>query len=106
MIKTVREWFGHNNASNLWETDKAFKHLDDEVIKEFSISSTHGLPWLSWQEFGKEKHVMHWCITKRGYAIGWNENPSRGYSYPVVKLKAEQIEKYVNHNLTYEEYYK
>lgn len=80
------------------------KHWDRKVIKEFSCGS--GYPWASWKEFGTHKNVKNWCITEDGYAIGFNENPtSIGWNFPVKKLSKEQLEKYMFHTKTYEEYY-
>lgn len=36
---------------------------------------------------GKHKNVNIWWKLKNGYAVGWNENPGRGWSFPVVKIK-------------------
>jgi hypothetical protein len=40
---------------------------------------------------GTHKNVMHWWILKNGMAVGWNENPSRGWSFPVMKLPASHL---------------
>jgi hypothetical protein len=34
---------------------------------------------------GKQKNVNVWWDLMNGYAVGWNENPSRGWSFPVVR---------------------
>lgn len=36
---------------------------------------------------GTHKYVRFWCELANGYAVGFNENPARGWSYPVIKLK-------------------
>lgn len=41
--------------------------------------------WQSWP--GPSKNVMYWVELKNGYAIGMNENPSLGLSFPVIKLR-------------------
>lgn len=80
------------------------KHWDKKVIKEFSCG--FGYPWSSWQDIGTHKNVGNWCITEDGYAIGFNENPtSIGWNFPVKKLSKEQLEKYMSHTMTYEEYH-
>lgn len=33
---------------------------------------------------GKEKNVRVWWILANNYAVGWNENPNRGWSFPVM----------------------
>ena len=35
---------------------------------------------------GKHKNVLHWYVLANGYAVGWNESPSHGWSFPVVRL--------------------
>ena len=39
---------------------------------------------------GTHKYVYFWVVLKNGYAVGWNENPSKGWSYPLIKLTPEQ----------------
>lgn len=34
---------------------------------------------------GPHKNVHFWYILENGYAVGFNENPSKGWSFPVVK---------------------
>lgn len=31
------------------------------------------------------KYVFNWCVLENGWAVGWNENPSRGWNFPVKK---------------------
>ncbi len=57
---------------------RAAKFLDIPITKEVE---GHKRRWP-----GKEKFVFFWWILANGYAVGWNENPSRGWSFPVVKL--------------------
>lgn len=36
------------------------------------------------------KHIYHWCICTNGikkYAVAWNENPSKGWSFPIKRIK-------------------
>ena len=35
---------------------------------------------------GKHKNVHGWVELENGYAVGHNENPARGWSFPVIKL--------------------
>lgn len=34
---------------------------------------------------GKHKFVWSWYVLNNGHAVGWNENPSRGWTFPVIK---------------------
>lgn len=36
---------------------------------------------------GKHKHVSTWWILANGRCVGWNENPSRGWSFPVARWR-------------------
>lgn len=33
------------------------------------------------------RHILAWCILENGIVVGWNENPSTGYSFPWKKHK-------------------
>ena len=58
-----------------YDTSRAMLMIDIEVV------STHDGYWI-----GKEKNVHVWWALANGYAVGWNENPCRGWSFPVCKL--------------------
>jgi hypothetical protein len=100
--KTLAQWLPDGCSGY---EDQLNKLLSKKVIKEFSVSSFRELPWASWREFGTHKNVLHWVLLETGHAVGWNENGSRGWSFPVKKLTPEQFEKYKKHTLTYEQYY-
>lgn len=58
---------------------RAFKLLDCEVVATFCLGDSK--TWKSWP--GKERNVMNWWQLADGRAVGWNENPGRGWSFPV-----------------------
>ncbi len=58
---------------------RAFKLLDCEIAQEYSLGDL--TTWKSWP--GKERNVMNWWLLTDGRAVGWNENESRGWSFPV-----------------------
>jgi hypothetical protein len=60
-----------------YETCRARKFADVEIIEEYDSFKD---PWI-----GKEKNVHYWFKLVNGYAVGHNENPARGWSFPVVK---------------------
>ena len=66
------EFFGEFSDS------PANKHLDAKVVSTYEYGG--------WQ--GKHKNVLNWWKLDNGYAVGWNENPAVGWSFPVIKLKA------------------
>jgi len=64
---------------------RAYRMRDCKVIQDNMVES--GQPWP-----GKHVHVHVWWELENGYAVGWNENPSRGWSFPVVKMPKEPKE--------------
>lgn len=76
-----------SEREGLYCKTKAHTMLDIEVMAE------HGDPldddMVRWP--GKHKNVFFWVELKNGYAVGWNENLSKGWSFPVLKLKEERI---------------
>lgn len=58
---------------------EAFKYKDILVVARHM---SHERAWP-----GSHKYVHSWWELEDGHAVGWNENPSRGWSFPVVKLK-------------------
>lgn len=63
--------------------ERSFRYADVEVAREYS----HDGPCAVRQWPGPQKNVYYWVELENGYAVGLNENPSRGWSFPVVKLK-------------------
>lgn len=61
---------------------RAYKFRDVEVLKEYSLSDM--TQWKRWP--GTHKNVMNWVALSNGYAVGWNESPSRGWAFPVIKF--------------------
>lgn len=62
---------------------KAAKFIDVEVVAEHGFfSGGDNIRWL-----GKQRHAYVWWELANGYGVAWNENPSKGYSFPVMKLK-------------------
>lgn len=61
---------------------KAYEFRDVEVTKEHRIVDEAGW-WIPWP--GPHRNVMHWYELANGYSVGFNENPARGWSFPVVK---------------------
>lgn len=57
---------------------RAARYLDVAVIEEREFS---------WP--GKHKNVIAWWVLANGYAVGWNENPAIGWSFPVIRYTKE-----------------
>lgn len=65
---------------NEFKDVEAYKYKDNFVIKEFFGHTSR--PWI-----GKHKNVHYWCLLDNGKAVGWNENPATGFSFPVEVYK-------------------
>lgn len=68
----------------------AFKHLDVQVIAEHHPDSMRGThPVCDNKRWpGKHKNVVVWWSLANGLAAGWNENPSTGWSFVLVREHA------------------
>lgn len=67
---------------------RARRFAEIEVVesRSGSLCREHGvLVWRKDPWPGREKNVLVWWVLANGYAVGWNENPSRGWSFPVVR---------------------
>jgi len=79
---TLREW-APSEFEQSFDDTRAYKFADVTVVKEFSMFEEDD--WMPWP--GSHKNVRSWCILENGYAVGWNENPSRGWNFIVLKMK-------------------
>lgn len=57
----------------------AAKLLEQKVIKEYDGCIKK---WI-----GNHKYVFVWWTLENGKAVGWNENPAIGWSFPVINIK-------------------
>jgi hypothetical protein len=69
------------------EANEDFENLrslsNSLVIAEFTTRGSGNFkPWP-----GKHKNVTNWIAIEGGKAIGWNENPSKGWSFPVISYQ-------------------
>jgi len=64
---------------DLFDDVPAYKMKDVPVVREVDFRE---MPWP-----GVHKNVYYWVVLENGYAVGMNENPSRGLSFPIVKIK-------------------
>lgn len=92
----LRDWLTGKNLSDN-ENKKLSKHMDVEVQHEFMMHEED--MWISWREFGSQKNVYNWVLLKNGLAVGWNENPSTGWSFPSKNVPIEIKAKYINKKL-------
>lgn len=77
---TLKEAMPYEFVGCEFDTTRAYKMKDVEVLSKHGHPWGHGERWI-----GKEKNVFHWVKLVNGYAVGFNENPARGWSFPVKK---------------------
>lgn len=77
--KTLQDVLPYEFSTGSYNDDKAYKFKDVIVTKKHDGTVDR---WI-----GTHKNVYVWYELKNGYAVGWNESPSRGWSFPVVKIK-------------------
>lgn len=78
---TLRECLPSEFMGCEYDSAASRKWADVEVVAKFD-SSEH--PWP-----GKEKNVNVWYGLANGRAVGFNENPARGWSFPLIKWDGE-----------------
>lgn len=82
MKKTLLEVMPELNESG-YNKIKAHKMKHIAVIAEHGdLCDDNPAPWV-----GKHKNVYFWVELENGYAVGLNENPSNGRSFPVIKME-------------------
>ena len=75
-IKKLKDVVPHEFHMEYMESEAA-KYLEEEVEREYFAYAN--------QSPFKHKYIYVWWKLANGYLIGWNENPSRGWSFPVIK---------------------
>ena len=71
---------------NYRHDEAAYKYRHIKVVKKHSRLRDD--PYREWP--GSHKNVHAWYELEDGHAVGWNENPSLGWSFPVIKLKEKE----------------
>lgn len=82
-VKDILDTKGYNYL----DTDPVSKILDYKVVEE--IGYEHSL--FKSKPFS-HKYVFVWWIVEKGnkrYAMGWNENPAIGWSFPVKRYRTD-----------------
>ena len=77
-IKTLGDVLPKEFLSGEYDDTKAFSLRDEIVVAEYD-SWNH--PWI-----GKERNVHSWYLLENRWVVGWNENPGRGWSFPVKRI--------------------
>jgi hypothetical protein len=82
--KTLRDVMPKELTDRDCDKTRAYKMRDVLVVNEH-CSMIDQNEYQSWP--GTHKNVYYWVELENGNAVGWNENPARGWSFPVVKMK-------------------
>lgn len=82
--KTLKDVLPQEFLGSEYRDDKAYKFKDVEVLRKYDARDK---PWP-----GFHKNVTYWYVLNNGYAVGVNESPSRGLSFPVMKYQEEKNE--------------
>lgn len=74
--------------SDVLPPDFLFMEFEDCQARKFSrvaVKYEHNSLYEKWP--GPSKFVFFWVTLENGYCVGWNENPSKGWSFPTFKIK-------------------
>jgi hypothetical protein len=82
-MKTLRDVMP-DLFSGSFDDVPAYKLGDVAVVSEHGLCRDGTGRWP-----GQHKNVYFWVALANGKAVGWNENPSRGWSFPVITLKGK-----------------
>jgi hypothetical protein len=65
---------------------EAYKYRDEVVVERHEYNAVTGVdtskPWP-----GPHKNVVAWYVLANGKMVGFNENVSRGWSFPVMRAR-------------------
>lgn len=84
MSKKLRDVLPYEAVRGEYDGERFQRYLDVEVVEEVHMHGADMPRWRPWP--GQHKNVLNWWKLANGYAVGWNENMARGWSFPVVKL--------------------
>jgi hypothetical protein len=71
---TLAESAPREFTSGEYSDTSAYRYRDVKVV--FTHDDEH------WP--GTHKNVHRWWLLANGKKVGWNENPARGWSFPVI----------------------
>jgi hypothetical protein len=83
-IKTLRDVMPMELCGGEFLDTKAYEFRDVAVVKEHSLL-IHDEVYKPWP--GKHRNVYYWYELANGYSVAHNENPGRGWSFPVIKTR-------------------
>jgi len=90
--RTLKEALPEEYYINI-DPDGADKHL----AKLLNIKVVYHYDSRDYRWPGSHKNVLTWMALENGYAVGWNENPAIGWSFPSLKLTEKNLKKIGRH---------
>jgi len=87
-VKTLKDVLPREFLNGEYDKTMAWWLRNVEVKTEHS-KVKEGASYISW--LGPQKNVYFWVELVNGYTVGWNENPSRGWTFPVLEPKKSSI---------------
>ena len=76
-MQTVAEWVSSHCQHGTIEFDDQIRtYANKKIVKEID-GTVMGFP----QRTKKYKNVYNWVLLEDGTSVGWNESPSRGWSF-------------------------
>lgn len=85
VFQKLRDYFPREIAEYYAGTWRE-KFLDREIVKEYSMCAADWeTSYVRWP--GPQKNVYYWVVLASGHAVGHNENPATGWSFPIVSYK-------------------
>ena len=83
LVKTLSDWLP-SGTPEAWELNPSLeKKLNKKIIWD-SYNYRNINLWDNWPF--KHKNIYHWVVLEDFTAVAWNENPSRGRSFPSRKM--------------------
>ena len=79
-VELLRDVVPQEFFSEFMDT-RAAKMLYVPVTDAYGFGEKSKKVWV-----GTHKNVFNWWELDNGYAVGWNENPSVGWAFPVKKM--------------------
>jgi hypothetical protein len=80
-IIRLRDSMPHEFVGGEYHDTQAYGMRDVPVVREVYARDY----FTKWP--GKQKNVYFWVVLANGKAVGFNENPSKGWSFPVITFK-------------------
>lgn len=91
----VKDWL--RNTGSSWYNKYLEKYMDVKIVKQVSSvgDDDHWDKYLKLvhKYFPKHQNVYSFIVLENGWCVGWNENPSHGWSFP------KSVKKWNNENI-------